>query len=157
MVRVADLIGRVRTESFGRFAFRRSADFVSIRRRLGTLGRRGGGGGRRKPTCDGGGEGLGSRMLALWVGVSRFSREEDIAPGINGIGERGGGDGALVDVTEEGSISGNAFDRKAACVSSWKSPPPFFNPPPPACGGGESTLKPKSNSPPEDIRVSRSG
>jgi hypothetical protein len=53
---VADRIGLVRTESLGKLGLRRSADFVSSRRRFGTLVRRGDTE-CRKHTDEGGGDG----------------------------------------------------------------------------------------------------
>jgi len=61
--RVADLTVLVRRESLGGLPLRSSVDLVSSRRRLGAVGLRGGGGDRRKPTCEGGGEGVGSVIL----------------------------------------------------------------------------------------------
>jgi hypothetical protein len=102
---VADLTVLVRRESLGGLALSGSADLVSNRRRLGALGLRVGGGGRRKHTCEGGGEGVGS--MILWVLL--LTREEVIASGIRGNGDRGG-EGALFDIADGGSISSNTFE-----------------------------------------------
>jgi hypothetical protein len=77
--RVAALAGGVRIWSFGRLMLSRSADLVSMRRRLGTLGRFGGGG-RRKARWEGGGDGVVSNSTVV-VG------DEDRAVGITGNGE----------------------------------------------------------------------
>ena len=99
--RVAARSGGVRICSLGRLILSRSADFVSRRRKLGTLGRLGGAG-RRKESCEGGGEGSESNA----AGVDELV---DIAAGIMGIGE----------CTKAGrscSSSGMGLDREAASV-----------------------------------------
>jgi hypothetical protein len=142
---VEDFRGMVRT-----WSLRRSADFVSSLRRLGAEGRRGGGGGRRKPACEGGGDGVVLTIFMGWLG----SAEEDIMEDMRGSGERGGWEELrlrvarvearleddLISMEERLSISGRVLERKAALVSSWKSP-----------------LLPPWSSPPDRINVSRSG
>jgi hypothetical protein len=46
--------------------------------------------------------------MILWVLL--LTREEVIAPGIRGNGDRGGGEGALFDTADGGSISNNTFE-----------------------------------------------
>lgn len=94
MVRVADRIGFVRTESLGKLGLRRSADFVSSRRRFGTLVRRGVME-CRKLTEEGGGEGEASIT---------FTKDD-----VSGIEGRGGCGSERVD--ELGSISGSGFEE----------------------------------------------
>lgn len=85
-VSVADRIGLVRTESLGKLVLRRSADFVSSRRKFGTLGRRGDVG-FLKDIEEGGGEGEASITLTFesdeWILLG------DEVDGIVGNGERG--------------------------------------------------------------------
>lgn len=114
--KVTERMGLVRTDNFGGLPFSRSADFVSIRRRFGTLGRRGGGG-RLNPTDDGVGEGVASTMLILAESAEDKVRDDD-TDGIIGRGDRGRGDGGLEAVEDEGSNSGNCFDLKAVWVSN---------------------------------------
>jgi hypothetical protein len=71
---VAALIGGVRICSFGRLTLSRSADVVSKRRRLGTLGRLAGVG-RRKARWEGGGEGSAS----ISGGMGDFSLSRSIS------------------------------------------------------------------------------
>jgi hypothetical protein len=117
--RVADRMGCfVRKESLGT-SRSRSADLVSSLRRLGALGRRGELG-FRNPTAEGGGEGVAADVFRARKesGLSVLCEEEvALLAGIIGSGE-----GGLVDVVDEGSISGSFLDRRAALVSSWKRP-----------------------------------
>lgn len=115
---MAERIGLVRTESLGKLGLRRSADFVSSRRRFGTLVRRGDMG-FLKDIEEGGGEGEAS--ITFMFESSELENEVD---DISGNGERG-----LEEVDEEGSISGSGFERPAIWVFSWKSPEPFRMPP----------------------------
>jgi hypothetical protein len=114
--KVAERMGLVRTDNFGGAPLSCSLDFVSIRRRFGTLGRRGGRG-RLNPTDDGVGEGVASTMLILFESAEDKVRD-DVTDGIIGRGDRGRGDGGLEAVEDEGSNSGNCFDRKAVWVSN---------------------------------------
>ena len=95
MVSVADRIGFVRTESLGKLGLRRSADFVSSRRRFGTLVRRGVTE-CRKLTEEGGGEGDASIT---------FMNDD-----VSGICVGNGGCGSER-VDELGSISGSGFEE----------------------------------------------
>lgn len=115
---MADRIGLVRTESLGKLGLRRSADFVSNRRRFGTLVRRGDMG-FRKDTEEGGGEGEAS-ITFMFESTELENDVDDVL----GSGER-----ELEDVDEEGSISGSGFERPDICVFSWKSPEPLRMPP----------------------------
>jgi hypothetical protein len=81
---VAALVGGVRICSFGSWTLSRSADLVSKRRRLGTLGRFGGGA-RRKTRWEGGGDGVASN--AMVVAVDGTTEVEEMAAGISGRGE----------------------------------------------------------------------
>ena len=113
---MADRIGLVRTESLGKLGLRRSADFVSSRRRFGTLVRRGDME-CRKDTEEGGGEGEASTTF--------IPEHKDDVSGIVGNGERGS-----EEVDELlGSISGSGFERPVIWVFSWKSPEPLRIPP----------------------------
>ena len=112
---MADRIGLVRTESLGKLGLRRSADFVSSRRRFGTLVRRGDME-WRKDTEEGGGDGEASITFIL--------EPKDDVSGIVDNGERGS-----EDVDELGSISGSGFERPVIWVFSWKSPEPLRIPP----------------------------
>jgi hypothetical protein len=80
---VADLTGWVRRWSLGKgpLIFSLSADVVTIRLRLGTLGRLVGGV-LRKPACEGGGEGSESIIMEAVVGMALI---------FGGTGERNGG------------------------------------------------------------------
>ena len=115
MVRVADRIGLVRTESFGKLGLRRSADFVSSRRRFGTLVRRGDMD-CRKDTDEGGGDGDASITFIL-----------ELNDDVSGIAGSGGRISEQVD--ELVSISGSDFERPGIWVFSWKSPEPLRIPP----------------------------
>ena len=115
---MADRMGFVRSESLGRFVFsvRRSIDFVSIRRRLGALGRRSGGGGRRKPAnVDGGGEGESVRLESgLPDRLSEEDDDEETLDGIIGRGDRRGAGmrpGGLSDIVDDRSSSGGCLVR----------------------------------------------
>ena len=118
IVRVADRRGLVRTESLGKLGLRRSADFVSSRRRFGTLVRRGDMG-FLKDTEEGGGEGEASITFIF----ESTELENDVFD-ILGNGERG-----LEEVDEDGSISGSGFERPVIWVLSWKRPEPLRIPP----------------------------
>lgn len=124
--KVAERKGLVRTDSFGGLPLSRSVDFVSIRRRFGTLGRRCGRG-LLNPIDDGVGEGVASTIL-IWFESADDRVRDDDTDGIVGKADRGRGDGGLEAVEDDGSISGNCFDRKAVCVSNWNKPAPFFGP-----------------------------
>lgn len=100
---MADRIGLVRTESLGKLGFRRSADFVSSRRRFGTLVRRGDKE-CRKDTEEGGGEGEAS--------ITFIPEPKDDVSGI-GSGERG-----PEEVDELGSISGSGLESPVIWVFS---------------------------------------
>ena len=110
---MAERMGLVRTESLGKLGLRRSADFVSSRRRFGTLVRRGDME-CRKDTDEGGGDGVASITFILLL--------NDDVSGIVGSGgsER---------VDELGSISGSGFEEPVIWVFSWKSPEPLRIPP----------------------------
>jgi len=69
--------------SFGRVTLSRSADLVSMRRRLGMLGRLGGAG-RRKARWEGGGDGSNS--------VAVGADEEGVDDEEMAVGMTGGGD-----------------------------------------------------------------
>lgn len=87
-VSVADRIGLVRTESLGKFVFKRSADFVSSRRKFGTLGRRGDEG-VLKDIDEGGGEGEASITLIGFESTELRLLLKDDVDDIIGNGERG--------------------------------------------------------------------
>lgn len=118
---MADRMGLVRTESLGKLVLRRSADFVSSRRKFGTLGRREDVG-FLKDIEEGGGEGEASIMLTF-ESTGLFKDDDDVE-GITSNGERGS-----EEVDEQGSISGSGFEGKLIWVFSWKSPEPLRMPP----------------------------
>jgi hypothetical protein len=105
--RVAALVGGVRMCSFGIVTLSRSADFVSMRRRLGTLGRLCGAG-RRKARWEGGGDGSMSKSVV--VGADEEGMDEEMAVGMTGDGDWTWGFSR--------SISGKILDREAERVSS---------------------------------------
>lgn len=83
---MAAFIGGVRIWSLGRLRLSRSADFVSMRRRLGTLGRLGGGG-LRKARWEGGGDRVLSNDMVVVGAEAEGSAEDEMAAGIIGRGE----------------------------------------------------------------------
>lgn len=103
--KVAALVGGVRMCSFGMVTLSRSADLVSMRRRLGTLGRLGGAG-RRKARWEGGGDG--SMSNSVVVGAEEEGMDEEMAVGMTGRTWWG----------FSRSISGKILDRAAERVSS---------------------------------------
>lgn len=122
IVRVADRIGLVRTESLGTLVLRRSADFVSSRRKFETLARRDVG--FLKDIEEGGGEGEASITLMFESAGLRLFKDDDTVDGIVGNGERG-----REEVDEQGSISGSGFEGRLIWVFNWKSPAPLRIPP----------------------------
>lgn len=118
---MADRMGLVRTESLGKLVLRRSADFVSNRRKFGTLGRRGDMD-FLNDIDEGGGDGVASMTLRRF-GSTELRLFGDDDDGAMSNGERG-----LEEVAEQGSISGSGFEGRV-CVFSWKSPPPLRIPP----------------------------
>ena len=127
---MADRGGLVRTESLGKLGLSRSADFVSRRRRFGTLVRRGDMG-FRKDTEEGGGEGEAS--ITFMFECAELENDVD---DMLGNGARG-----LEEVDEEGSISGSDLERPDIWVFNWKSPEPLRIPPGGCNTGAESTVR----------------
>jgi len=100
----------------------RSVDLVSMRRRLGTLGRFGGGG-LRKAKWEGGGDGSLLNVEvegAAEAGVVLVDDDDEMPAGIIGSGDCNLGAG--LSFSRSRSISGNTLDRAADSVSSWNSP-----------------------------------